>query len=110
MAEKKIGNKRTVMEEKDNKEPIANKRTKDTTVQLVYLGPNVPRLGLIKNQIYIGGYPENLNELSDADKAIVTKLFVTTKELANAMQEVVTKGTVFNILYEKALMLRKEDK
>lgn len=75
-------------------------------MQVVYVGPNIPNMGLYKHQIYLGGYPLEVEALEDSKKAMLKRLFVKPAELAAAMNEVRTPGTALCTLADKALELR----
>ena len=60
--------------------------------QKIYIGPNIPSLGLMRNQVYLGGIPGQVKAAITADPSIEA-LIVPLSELAESLQAVQTKGT-----------------
>ena len=66
--------------------------------QTIYLGPNIPSLGLIKNQVYLGGLPGQVRAAISADP-MIEELIVPISSLSEAVQAVSTKGTHLHHVY-----------
>lgn len=60
--------------------------------QTIYLGPNIPSLGLMRNQVYLGGIPGQV-------RAAITiypeleELIVPISRLSETLKLIQTKGT-----------------
>ena len=66
--------------------------------QKIYIGPNIPSLGLMKNQVYLGRLPGQVRAAISADKTIEA-LIVPIAELIEAIKAVQTKGTHLHHVY-----------
>ena len=75
--------------------------------QKIYLGPNIPSLGLLRNQVYLGGLPGQVR----AALAVMPELevlIVPLSELTEKLHAVQTKGTHEHHIYQE--ILRKAGK
>jgi len=74
-------------------------------VQSIYIGPNIPALGLLRNQVYLGGLPGQVRAAIVQFPEIET-LIVPITDLTEKAKAVHTKGThehhVFMELKRKA--------
>ncbi|MBQ4431519.1 MAG: hypothetical protein II877_08435 [Synergistaceae bacterium] len=68
--------------------------------QSIYIGPNIPSLGLIRNQVYLGGLPGQVRAAIAADSMIQT-LIVPVSELSESLTAVQTKGTHLHHVYKE---------
>ena len=75
--------------------------------QKIYIGPNIPSLGLLKNQVYLGGLPGQVRAAIAVLPEIET-LIVSISGLSEAVQAVNTKGTHLHHVYHE--LLRKAGK
>ena len=66
--------------------------------QTIYLGPNIPSLGLIKNQVNLGGLPGQVRAAISADP-MIEELIVPISSLSESVQAVSTKGTHLHHVY-----------
>ena len=68
--------------------------------QSIYIGPNIPALGLLRNQVYLGGIPGQvraaLRALPEAEA-----LIVPISELTQKLNAVQTKGTHEHHIYKE---------
>ena len=60
--------------------------------QKVYIGPNVQRLGLMKNQVYLGGIPGHV-QAAIAQYPEIDEMIVTIEEFTKARNDINKKGT-----------------
>lgn len=70
--------------------------------RLIYVGPTLKGLKLIKYQVFIGGYPTHV-DAEFAKCPQLKRLFVTVKNLTQAEKDVKTAGTPLNKYYKLAL-------
>ena len=78
-----------------------------TPEQNIYIGPNIPSLGLLRNQVYLGGLPGQVR----AAIALIPEievLIVPISELTAKLKAVNTKGTHEHHIYNE--ILRKAGK
>ena len=68
--------------------------------QKIYLGPNIPSLGLLKNQVYLDGIPGQVRAAITADPDIETLIFPVS-ELSEALKAVQTQGTHEHHVYKE---------
>lgn len=66
--------------------------------QLIYIGPNIPSLGLLKNQVYLGGLPGQVRAAIAAEPSIET-LIVPIADLTEKVHAAATKGTHEHHIY-----------
>lgn len=79
------------------------KNAKTTKPQrLIYVGPTLKWLKLIKYQVFIGGYPTHV-DAEFAKCPQLKRLFVPVKNLTQAEKDVKTAGTPLNKYYKLAL-------
>lgn len=76
--------------------------------QQSYVGPTIPRLGLVQYQVYIGGYPQSVTDLPAEQGAALQRMFVSLAEVANVMATINCKGSAYYALYQEAMRVRKE--
>ena len=75
--------------------------------QKIYLGPNIPSLGLLRNQVYLGGLPGQVR----AALAVMPELevlIVPISLLTETLKAIQTKGTHEHHIYQE--ILRKAGK
>ena len=75
--------------------------------QKIYLGPNIPSLGLLRNQVYLGGLPGQVR----AALAVMPELevlIVPISMLTETLKAIQTKGTHEHHIYQE--ILRKAGK
>ena len=60
--------------------------------QKIYIGPNIPSLGLLKNQVYLDGIPGQVRAAIQILPEIEV-LIVSVSKLSEALIAVNTKGT-----------------
>lgn len=60
--------------------------------QLIYIGPNIPSLGLLKNQVYLGGIPGQVRAAMTIYPEIDV-LIVPVSQLTEKVKAAATKGT-----------------
>ena len=68
--------------------------------QKIYIGPNIPSLGLMKNQVYLDGIPGQVRAAISADASIET-LIVPVSALNESLAAVNTKGTHLHHVYKE---------
>lgn len=79
------------------------KNAKATKPQrLIYVGPTLKGLKLIKYQVFIDGYPIHV-DAEFAKCPQLKRLFVPVKNLTQAEKDVKTAGTPLNKYYKLAL-------
>ncbi len=79
------------------------KNAKPTKPQrLIYVGPTLKGLKLIKYQVFIGGYPTHV-DAEFAKCPQLKRLFVPVKNLTQAEKDVKTAGAPLNKYYKLAL-------
>ena len=79
------------------------KNAKATKPQrLIYVGPTLKGLKLIKYQVFIGGHPTHV-DAEFAKCPQLKRLFVPVKNLTQAEKDVKTAGTPLNKYYKLAL-------
>lgn len=66
--------------------------------QKIYIGPNIPSLGLLKNQVYLGGLPGQVRAALEVLPEIDT-LIVPISELTESITAANTKGTHLHHVY-----------
>lgn len=66
--------------------------------QKIYLGPNIPSLGLLRNQVYLGGLPGQVRA-AIAILPEIEELIVPVSELTEKLHLVQTKGTHEHHIY-----------
>ena len=66
--------------------------------QKIYIGPNIPSLGLMKNQVYLGGLPGQVRAAIAALPEIET-LIVPISQLTESVTSAATKGTHLHHVY-----------
>ncbi|MBQ7215233.1 MAG: hypothetical protein IJS39_04535 [Synergistaceae bacterium] len=66
--------------------------------QTIYLGPNIPSLGLLRNQVYLGGLPGQVRAALTICPEIEQLIFPVS-ELTEALKKVQTKGTHEHHIY-----------
>ena len=66
--------------------------------QKIYLGPNIPSLGLLRNQVYLGGLPGQVRA-AIAIFPEIEELIFPVSELTEALKRIQTKGTHEHHLY-----------
>lgn len=96
----------------DKKTDLAEKASvatqKAAAGKLVYIGPNIPKLGLTQYQVYIWGVPAFSDIVNDDQKARIARLFIPIARLSQAMTEIEVKGTAYNTYYNDGIAVRKE--
>ena len=75
--------------------------------QKIYLGPNIPSLGLTRNQVYLGGLPGQVRA-AIAVMPEIEALIVPISELSETVKAINTKGTHEHHIYQE--ILRKAGK
>ena len=75
--------------------------------QKIYLGPNIPSLGLLKNQVYLDGIPGQVRA-AIAVMPEIEALIVPISELSETVKAINTKGTHEHHIYQE--ILRKAGK
>lgn len=83
---------------------MTSKKLKQPTVntsKLVYIGPTLSESRLIHATVFIGGYPLHILELLNSNPWM-KQLFVPVSEMNSAIAATKEKGTIYNILYQKA--------
>lgn len=60
--------------------------------QLIYIGPNIPSLGMLRNQVYLGGLPGQVQAAIEIYPEIEV-LIVPISQLTEKVHAVNTKGT-----------------
>ncbi len=60
--------------------------------QCIYIGPNIPSLGLLKNQVYLDGLPGQVRAAIAIDPTI-EDLIVPISQLTEKVSAASTKGT-----------------
>lgn len=75
--------------------------------QTIYLGPNIPSLGLKKNQVYLGGIPGQVRA-AIAIMPEIEELIVPISKLSETVKAINTKGTHEHHIYKE--LLRKAGK
>lgn len=60
--------------------------------QLIYIGPNIPSLGMLRNQVYLGGLPGQVRAAIEIYPEIEF-LIVPISQLTEKVHAVNTKGT-----------------
>ncbi len=68
--------------------------------QNIYIGPNIPSLGLMRNQVYLGGIPGQVRAAMEAEPMIET-LIVPISELTESLNAVQAKGTHLHHIYQE---------
>lgn len=68
--------------------------------QLIYIGPNIPSLGLMRNQVYLGGIPGQVRAAITNLPEIET-LIVPIAALTESVEAVKTKGTHLHHVYKE---------
>ena len=68
--------------------------------QLIYVGPNIFRLGMIRNQVYLGGLPGGIKLLIESFPEL-GELIVPVENFDKAQREVKKKGTHLHHVYEE---------
>lgn len=68
--------------------------------QKIYIGPNIPSLGLLKNQVYLGGLPGQVRAAIAAYPEI-ENLIVPVSGLSEAVSAAATKGTHLHHVYKE---------
>ena len=66
--------------------------------QKIYLGPNIPSLGLIRNQVYLDGIPGQVRA-AIAIYPEIEELIFPVSELTAAQAKIQTKGTHEHHIY-----------
>lgn len=71
----------------------------------IYIGPNLPDSKLTKYTVFIGGYPSWLSAEFDNETYGVElqRLFVPLDKLAQAQQDILTKGKPLYKYYRKVI-------
>ena len=72
---------------------------KSQTFQKVYCGANWLKHGLTKYQVYLGGFPFNVQE-AIKELPDIEKLFCDVEELDSFRAKIAKKGTRESVLYE----------
>jgi hypothetical protein len=73
----------------------------------IYIGPNVPSLGLKKNTIYRSDtMPDTLSKIA-VTRPVVRSLFVSTADLAAATKNLGKKGTLEYVASEELRSMAK---
>lgn len=99
--------KETILQSTDNNIKSEKKKTSvDETV--AYVGPNIIKLGLIKNQVYMNGLPKTLDSLAEEQLAVMKRLFVPLSALSQALNDVRMKDKPLYLLNEAAKEIRYE--
>lgn len=75
--------------------------TSKKTDTKIYVGPSLSEGRLVHATVYIGGYPPHLAELI-ADNPWMEQLFVPIAKLNDSLAETKQKGSLLNILCNKA--------
>ena len=75
--------------------------------QKIYIGPNIPSLGLLRNQVYLGGLPGQVRAAL-AVLPEVEALIVPVSSLTETLKAIQTKGTHEHHIYKE--LLRKAGK
>ncbi|WP_432642513.1 hypothetical protein [Acidaminococcus sp.] len=86
----------------------AETKKENAVVTVSYIGPNIPRLGLTKYQVYSGGIPAFSDVVTEEQKAKLTRLFIPISQLSTAMEAIEKKGTSYNKFYTDGVTVRKE--
>lgn len=68
--------------------------------QKVYLGPTLPKKGIISGTVYLNGLPFNVQEAIKEIPAI-NNLIVDISECETTRRNIRTKGTPENVFYER---------
>ncbi|MBQ2617102.1 MAG: hypothetical protein IJG37_09730 [Synergistaceae bacterium] len=68
--------------------------------QLIYIGPNIFRLGMIRNQVYLEGLPGSVKWAVETFPEL-GELIVPASEFDTAQRQVRTKGTHLHHMYEE---------
>ncbi|WP_276789934.1 hypothetical protein [Veillonella magna] len=101
--------KDTVLQSTDTEKNIKDEKKKTSVDETVaYVGPNIIKLGLIKNQVYINGLPKTLDSLAEEQLAVMKRLFVPLSALSQALNEVRMKDKPLYLLNEAAKEVRYE--
>lgn len=100
----------TETNENVNAEEVTTEKEKTTEttntasdeVQLVYIGPSLPKGQLKSNTIFMGTKEEILSHVKEiTDKIpLVEKMFVPVDQLADKKQKVQTEGNIYNKYYK----------
>lgn len=70
--------------------------------QIIYMGPQILKKGLLSGQVFIGGVPEHIKECAK-DKPLMNQLFVPVSQIVEAQQAINTPGTPQYIAYHDVL-------
>ncbi len=68
--------------------------------QLIYIGPNISRLGMIRNQVYLGGIPGNVKASLEVLPEL-QELIVPIETFADSERAAKTKGTHLHHMYKE---------
>ena len=70
--------------------------------QNIYIGPNIQKLGLIRNQVYLGGLPAQVRA-AVAMYPEIEALIVPIDELSEAIKKSQTKGEHLHHIYTELM-------
>ena len=70
--------------------------------QKIYIGPNISRLGMIRNQVYLEGLPGSV-KASIEELPELEELIVPVSEFDTSERAAKTKGTHLHHMYEEVL-------
>lgn len=68
--------------------------------QLIYIGPNIFRLGMIRNQVYLEGIPGGIRAAIESFPEL-GELIVPIETFAESERAAKTKGTHLHHMYEE---------
>lgn len=71
-----------------------------TPEQNIYIGANIPSLGLMRNQVYLGGIPGQVRAAINAEP-LIAELIVPISKLTEAVKDIQTKGTHLHHVYKE---------
>ena len=68
--------------------------------QKIYVGPNVPALGLLRNQVYLGGLPGEVRAAITKFPEVET-LIVPVEDLTESLKKAATPGEHLHHVYKE---------
>lgn len=82
-----------------------SKKQKCTDEKLIYVGPNLSNSKLLQYTVFIGGYPDWLEEEFESQSygLELKRLFVPVEKLPEAQKEIMIKGKPLNKYYRKVM-------
>lgn len=77
-----------------------NNADKNENIHVMYCGPNIPSKGIFAYQVYIGGLPYNVREMTEKIPEI-KKLICPVRDADAMRAKIARKGSAESIYYER---------